>query len=79
MSYCNKAHFCIHIESTAPTDGMYELIPEFKIEQRESNLNLTEIVEGPDQCSEPKTNFAQEGQAPVHLIPIVFAYIQSML
>ena len=63
MSYCNKAHFCIHIESTAPTDGMYELIPEFKIEQRESNLNLTVIVEGPDQCSEePNTNFAQEGK-----------------
>ena len=41
---------------------MYKLIPEAKIEQRESNLNLTEIVEGPDQCSEPKTNFAQEGK-----------------
>ena len=63
MSYCNKEHFGIHIESAAPADGTYEWIPESEIEQRESSLNLTEVVEGPDQCSEEsKANFAQEGK-----------------
>jgi hypothetical protein len=42
---------------------MYELIPESEFEQGETNLNLTEVAEDPNQCSEePKANSAQEGK-----------------
>ena len=63
VSCCNKSHFCIHIESITLADGTYELIPESEFEPREANLNLTEVAEDPNQCSEePKANFAQEGK-----------------
>jgi len=40
---------------------MYELILESEFEQRETNLNLTEVAEDPNQCSEePKAISAQE-------------------
>ena len=61
VSYCNKEHFCIHIESTSPADGTSELIPESEIEQRDANFCLTELNQDPNQCSkEPKANFAHE-------------------
>ena len=64
VSCCNESNFfCIHIESTSLADGTYELIPESEFEQREANLNLTEVAEDPNQCSEePKANSAQEGK-----------------
>jgi hypothetical protein len=61
---------CIHIESTTLTDGTYKLVPESKSEQCEAQVNLTEVVEGPNQSSEePPTSFAQEGK-PRCMIPV---------
>jgi hypothetical protein len=38
-------------------------VPEFKSEQREAQVNLTEVSEDPNQNSEePKASFAQEGK-----------------
>ena len=57
MSCCNKFHPCIHIETANLADGTYELVPV------DVQVNLTEVVEDPNQCSEePKTNRAQEGK-----------------
>ena len=57
VSYCNKFHACIHIETANLADGTYELVPV------DVQVNLTEVVEDPNQCSEePKTNRAQEGK-----------------
>jgi hypothetical protein len=54
---------CIHIELTTPTDRTYEMVPESESEQREAQVNLTEVVEDPNQSSEePKANFAHEGK-----------------
>ena len=47
---------CIHIELTTLADGTYELVPETESEQREAQVNLTEVAE------EPKASFAQEGK-----------------
>jgi hypothetical protein len=61
---------CIHIESTTLADGNYELVPESEIEQREAQVNLTEVTEDPNQSSEePLTSFAQEGK-PRCMIPV---------
>ena len=68
MSYCNKEHFCIHIDSDYLSNGISELVPANENEPAESRLNLTdlnliELNQDPDQCSEePKANFAQEGK-----------------
>jgi hypothetical protein len=54
---------CIHIDSTTLTNGTYNLVPESESEQHETQVNLTEVAEDPNQCSgEPPTNFAQEGK-----------------
>ena len=54
---------CIHIESTTLFDGTYELVPESESEQREAQVNLTEVFEDPNPSSdEPQTNFTQEGK-----------------
>ena len=75
VSFCNKEHFCIHIESTSPADGTSELISESEIEQQEANFYLTELNQDPDQCSEePKANFAQEGK-PQCIIPLFSRYL----
>ena len=72
VSYCNKEHFCIHIESTSPADGTSELIPESEIEQHDANFYLTELNQDPNQCSEePMANFAQEGK-PWCIIPLFY-------
>jgi hypothetical protein len=44
-------------------DGTYELVPKSESEQREAQVNLTEVAEDPNQSSEaPTTSFAQEGK-----------------
>jgi hypothetical protein len=54
---------CIQIESTILADETYDLVPEFESEQREAQVNLTEVAEDPNQRSEePPTSFAQEGK-----------------
>jgi hypothetical protein len=54
---------CIHIESTTLVDGTYELVPESESEQREAQVNLTEVVENLNQSlEEPPTSFSQEGK-----------------
>ena len=53
--------YAFHIDSTTLADGMYELVPESKSEQREAQVNLTEATEDPNQVSEePKASYAQE-------------------
>ena len=77
VSFCNKEHFCIHIESTSSADGTSELIPESEIEQQEANLYLTELNQDPDQYSEEtKANFTQEGK-PRCIILLFSALISS--
>ena len=54
---------CIHVDSTTLTDGTYELVPESESEQREAQVNLTEVAEDLNQSSEePKASSAQEGK-----------------
>ena len=48
---------------TILADGTYELVPESESEQREAQVNLTEITEDLNQSSEePKASSAQEGK-----------------
>jgi hypothetical protein len=61
---------CIHIDSTTLTNGTYDLVPESESEQREAQVNLTEVTEDLDQRSkELPTSFAQEGK-PRCMIPV---------
>jgi hypothetical protein len=54
---------CMHIDSTTPADGTYDLVPKSESEQREAQVNLTEVAKDPNQYSEePPTSFAQEGK-----------------
>jgi hypothetical protein len=49
---------CIHTELTTLADGTYQLVPEPESEQREAQVNLTEVTEAPNQSSEePPSNF----------------------
>ena len=46
---------------TTLADGMYELVPESESEEREAQVNLTEIAEDLNQSSEePKASSTQE-------------------
>ena len=48
-----------HIDTTTLADGTYELVPESESEQREAQVNLTEITEDLNQSSEePKASSA---------------------
>ena len=48
---------------TTLADSTYELVPESESEQREAQVNLTEITEDLNQSSEePKASSAQEGK-----------------
>ena len=59
---------------------MNELVPKSENQLHEAQANLTKVAEDPDQRSEePKANFCVGRQAPVHLIPIIFNYMQSIL
>jgi hypothetical protein len=61
---------CIHIESSTLTDETYNVVPESENEKYEAHVNLTEVAEDPNQCSEElPTGFAQEGK-PRCLIPL---------
>ena len=56
-------HLCILIESTTLADGTYELVPASESEQREAQVNLTEVAEDPNPSSEePQANCSQEGK-----------------
>ena len=60
----NATHaWAFHIDTTTLADGTYELVPESESEQREAQVNLSEIAEDLNQCSEePKASSAQEGK-----------------
>jgi hypothetical protein len=54
---------CIHIESMTLANRADELVPESESEQREAQINLTEVAEDPSQSLEvPPTSFSQEGK-----------------
>jgi len=42
----------LHIDTTALSDGTYELIPESDGGEPEVQVNATELTEGPNQSSE---------------------------
>jgi hypothetical protein len=68
---------CIHIESTTLADGTYNLMLESKSEQREAQVNLTEVAEDRNQSSEkPPTSFAQEGKP--RCMILVFQFMQLL-
>jgi hypothetical protein len=51
---------CIHIESTTLTNGTYDLVPKSEKEQREAQVNLTEVAEeGKPRCMIPVFQFIQ--------------------
>ena len=48
-----QTHPCAsHIDNTTLADGTYELVPESESEQREAQVNLTEVIEALNQGSE---------------------------
>jgi len=49
---CNKERLCIHIEATHLVDGTYELMPAHENESQYARVNLTELIQGPDQSLE---------------------------
>jgi len=58
-----KIHCCIHIETANLADGTYELVPTHEADTADAQVNLIEVNQGPDQCSEePKASSAQEGK-----------------
>ena len=75
VSYCNKEHFCIHIESVHLSDGIYKLVLASESAPEGSFLNLTEWNQDPDKRpEEPKADSTQEGK-PQCIDPIIFAII----
>ena len=59
----SNSELCIHVESMTLADRTYELVPQSESEQREAQVNLTEVTEDPNQVSEePKAIYAQEGK-----------------
>ena len=61
----NNSPRCIafHIDTATLADGTYELVPESESEQREAQVNLTEVTEDPNPISEePRSSYAQEGK-----------------
>ena len=62
VSYCNKFHSCIHIETANLVDGTYELVPTHEDETNGAQVNALELIQDPNQSSEePKTSSDQEG------------------
>ena len=63
VSYCNKDHLCIHIESVNLSDGVYEMVPASDHTPESAVLNLTKLDQDPGQSpEEPKASSAQEGK-----------------
>ena len=71
---------------TTLADGTYDLVPEPESEQREAQVNLTEVAEDPNQSSEePKASSTQEGKSQsmsyifwiyaIVYIPILFVHL----
>jgi hypothetical protein len=50
-----------HIDTIALTDGTYELIPESEGGDQEAQVNVTELIEAPNQSSEePKAEIVSD-------------------
>ena len=64
MLSSQQTHPCAsHIDNTTLADGTYELVPGSESEQREAQVNLTEVTEDPNPISEePRSSYAQEGK-----------------
>ena len=63
VSYCNKFHPCIHIETANLVDGTYELVPTHESEPAGVQVNALELIQDPNQSlDEPKASSAQEGK-----------------
>ena len=70
--------YAFHIDSTTLPDGTYELVPESESEQREAQVNLTEVTEDLNQSSEePKASSAQEGNPGA--CPIYFKFMHLLI
>ena len=51
----------LHIDTSALSDGTYELIPESEEGDQEAQLNATVLTEAPDQIpEEPKANLVSD-------------------
>ena len=74
--------YAFHIDTTTLADDMYEPVPESESEQREAQVNLTEVAQDPNQSSEePKADYAQEGKprSMTYLFAIYAIYYSYLL
>ena len=63
VSWCNKFHPCIYIETANLAYGTYELVPTYESEPAGVQVNALELIQDPNQSSEgPKASSAQEGK-----------------
>ena len=61
VSYCNKFHPCIYIETANLADDTYELVPSYEDDTASAQVNALELIQDPNQSSdEPKASSAQE-------------------
>ena len=52
-----------HVETANLADGTYELVPKHMNKPVVAQVNLIEVNQSLDHCSEePKANFSQEGK-----------------
>ena len=59
VSYCNKNHLCIHIETANLADGTYELVPTHGDDTDSAQVNSLELIQDPNKNSEePKASSA---------------------
>ena len=58
---CYNTISALHIDTTALSDGTYELIPESEGGESEAQVNTAVLTEDPDQSpEEPKANLASD-------------------
>ena len=61
MSVFVISSIALHIDTTALSDGRYELIPESEGGDHEAQVNAAVLTEDPDQSpEEPKANLASD-------------------
>ena len=61
MSVFVISSIALHIDTTALSDGTYELIPESEGSDHEAQVNAAVLTEDPDQSpEEPKANLASD-------------------
>ena len=61
MSVFVISSIALHIDTTALSDGTYELIPESEGGDSEAQVNTAVLTEDPDQSpEEPKANLASD-------------------